>query len=72
MDCELNQEATDPGSRSSNLRQEVLRRRCYGCTQPPVSRSCCESGGETFVAVMQAGDFWDGDDLSELAWHDPA
>ena len=26
-----------------------------------------ESGGETFVAVMQATDFWDGDDSSDAA-----
>ena len=25
-----------------------------------------------FVAVMQATDFWDGDNLSDLAWHDRA
>jgi hypothetical protein len=34
-------------------------------TQPLVSRSWYESGGETFVAVMQARDFRGGDDLSD-------
>src|SRR6266849_1054063 len=31
-----------------------------------------ESGGETFVAMMQAADFRDSDHLSDLAWHNRA
>jgi hypothetical protein len=31
-----------------------------------------ESGGETFVAMMQAADLRDGDHLSDPAWHDRA
>src|SRR5713101_2594393 len=31
-----------------------------------------ESCGETFVAMMQAADFRDGDHFSDLAWHDRA
>jgi len=35
-------------------------------------RSCYESGGETFVAVMQAANSRDGDDSSDPGWHDRA
>jgi hypothetical protein len=37
-----------------------------------VIRSRYESGGETFVAVMQAADLGDGDDSSDPGWHDRA
>ena len=32
-----------------------------------VNMKWCESGGETFVAMMQAADFWEGDDSSYSA-----
>ena len=40
--------------------------------QPLVSKIRDESGGETFVAVMQAIDLRDGDDSSDPGWHDRA
>jgi len=60
------------GFESSHLRQEKLRRRRTGCEEPLVSGSWCESGGETFVAVMQARNLRDGDNLSDSAWHNRA
>jgi len=41
-------------------------------TNQLVSEDRDESGGETFVAVMQATDLWNGDDSSEPEWHDRA
>ncbi len=37
-----------------------------------VNRNSYESGGETFVPMMQAADFRDGGDLSDSAWHNRA
>ena len=34
--------------------------------------SWCESGGETFVKVMQAGELREGDDSPDSGWHDRA
>jgi hypothetical protein len=35
-------------------------------------KSGAKSGGETFVAVMQAIDLWNGDYSPALGWHDRA
>jgi hypothetical protein len=37
-------------------------------TRQPVSGSWYGSGGETFVAMMNAADLPDGDDSSDPAW----
>jgi hypothetical protein len=37
-----------------------------------VSKIGDESGGETFVAVMQAIDLREGNDASDPVWHDRA
>jgi hypothetical protein len=41
-----------------------------GCGLPLVSGSWYKSGSEPFVAVMQASDFRNGDDSSDLGWLD--
>ena len=35
----------------------------------PFAKNGCESGGEPFVAVMQAADLRESDHLSDPAWH---
>jgi hypothetical protein len=60
----------DDGDRKS-LRYRDLRTKAYRPRRNHwVSSSRYESGGETFVAVMQAADLRDGDDSSDPGWLD--
>ena len=58
--------ATDrPGFEIERFPYRDLKRRRMGCGPPLVSGIRDESGGETFVAVMQAIDLRNGDDSSD-------
>ena len=60
-------------SRSNNLCYKDLRRWQTGCKGDHRSAAAGnESGGELFVAMMQAADLPDSDDSSDPAWLDGA
>src|SRR5271166_3649324 len=62
-----------PCSRSKNLAYaEILRRRAPAAAQRVIRSSACESGGQAFVAMMQATDLRYGDDSAEPGWLDRA
>ena len=61
-----------PGFEVERFRYRDLKRRRMGCGPPLVSGIWYKSGGEPFVAVMQASDLRDGDDSSDPGWLDRA
>jgi len=57
--------------RDRNHRQEIPRAAAFRLnTTILASRRWGESGGETFVAVMQATDLRDGEDSPVSRWHE--
>jgi hypothetical protein len=71
--CELNHQRLTPDRDRKTSDRWILRRRGTGRRATiGEQESETKSGGDTFVAGMQADDLWDGDHVSDPAWHDRA